>query len=146
MYREIDSLAELEGRIVKTVHAFCFYKEKLVIVYAPGKGIWAPPGGSAEQGESIEQAVAREVVEETNMRVVRQKLIGYQDIFEPHGVVTQTRSVCLVEPLGLFVSDPGGDITEVKLIDPKNYKKYFDWGEVGDYLMKRSLESLKNLK
>ena len=140
IYRDVDSLAELEGRKVHGVHAYCFYGDKLVVVYSPQKGYWTPPGGGVEKGESIEEAVEREVLEETNMRVLKQKLIGYQDVFEPDRVVTQVRSVCIVEPIGPFVSDPGGDISEIKLINPKDYKKYFDWGEVGNRIMQRALE------
>ena len=32
-----------------------------------------------------------------------------------------------------------GDVTEIKLIDPKDYKKYFDWSSVGDRLMEQAL-------
>ena len=36
-----------------------------------------------------------------------------------------------------------GDVTEIKLIDPKDIKQYFDWGEIGDHILTRALE-LKN--
>lgn len=139
IYHDIDSADELEGRKVSGVHAYCFYGEKLVIVYAENKKRWTPAGGGVEEGESFEQAVIREVREETNMKVLSQRLIGFQDVFEPEKVVTQTRSVCIVEPYGDFVSDPDGDITEIKLIDTRDYKKYFDWGVVGDHIMERAL-------
>jgi ADP-ribose pyrophosphatase YjhB (NUDIX family) len=142
-YKDIYSIEELEGRSVKAVHAFCFYNDKLVIVYAEKKGYWTPPGGAVETGETAEQATVREVMEETNMKVLTHAFIGYQDIFESNGVVTQTRSVCIVEPYGDFVSDPDGDITEIKLIDPSEYKKYFDWGEIGNHILHRAL-ILKN--
>jgi ADP-ribose pyrophosphatase YjhB (NUDIX family) len=138
-YRDFDSIGELENRSVKAVHAFCFYNDKLVIVYAEKKGYWTPPGGGVESGETPEQATIREILEETNMKVLTHAFIGYQDIFESNGVITQTRSVCIVEPYGDFVSDPDGDITEIKLIDPSEYKKYFDWGVVGDHIMERAL-------
>ena len=109
------------------------------MVYAAKKGYWTPPGGGIENGESHEEAVIREVKEETNMKVLKQKLIGYQDVYEKDRIVRQTRSVCVVEPYGPFVSDPDGDITEIKLIDPKDYKKYFDWGEIGDRIMERAI-------
>src|SRR3989344_5320 len=139
VYRDIDSLAELGDRNVSGVHAFCFYKREMVVVFSEAKGYWTPPGGGVEEGESIEEAVAREVKEETNMRVVSQRLIGFQDVFEPTRVVTQTRSACIVEPLGPFEKDPDGDVTEVKLINPKDCKKYFDWGTVGERLLERAL-------
>ena len=117
----------------------------LVLVYSDKKGYWTPAGGAIEKGESIEEAVTREVREETNMRVLKQKIIGYQEVFEPDRIHIQTRSICIVEPYGPFISDPDGDITEIKLIDPKDYKKYFDWGEVGDYIMLRALKLFKEL-
>lgn len=139
-YYDIDDEKELGDRKVSGVHAYCFCGDKLVVVYAENKGYWTSPGGGVESGETVEEAVVREILEETNMRVIKQSFIGYQDIFEPEKTNTQIRSVCLVEPIGDFVSDPDGDITEIKLIDPKDYKKYFDWGEVGDHLMSRALE------
>jgi 8-oxo-dGTP diphosphatase len=139
IYREDDPLTDLDGKILQAVHAFCFCGDKLVVVYAATKGYWAPPGGGIEPRESYEEAVIREVKEETNMKVFSQKFIGYQDIYEPDRIVRQTRSVCIVEPYGPFISDPDGDVTEIKLIDPNDYKKYFDWGEVGERIMERAI-------
>jgi len=140
VYREGDPLADLGDKILQGVHAFCFYENRLVVVYAEEKGYWAPPGGGIEPNESIERAVIREVKEETNMKVLSQELIGYQDIYEPDRVIRQTRSFCIVEPIGDFISDPDGEISEIKLIDPKDYKQYFDWGEIGERIMKRAME------
>ena len=97
-------------------------------------------GGHVQSGESYEQAVIREVKEETNMKVLHQELIGYQDIYESNRVIRQTRSFCIVESIGDFVIDPDGDVTEIKLIDPRDYKKYFDWGEIGEKIMKKAVE------
>lgn len=140
IYRDIDSELDFKDKKISGVHAYCFYKDKLVIVYADSKGYWTPPGGGVGEGEDPRDAVRRELKEETNMQVLRQRFIGYQEITESEGVVSQTRSVCIVEPHGDFISDPDGDITEVKLIDPSEYKKYFDWGVIGDRLIQRALE------
>lgn len=140
VYRDIESENDLDNKKISGVHAYCFYKDKLVVVYAENKGYWTPAGGGVEEGESARDAVRREVKEETNMRVFKQRFIGYQDIFEPERIVSQTRSVCLVEPYGPFISDPDGDITKIELIDPKDYKQYFDWGIVGDHIMQRALQ------
>lgn len=139
VYRDIESEEDLGDKKISAVHAYCFYEDKLIIVYAENKGYWTPAGGGVEEGENVHDAVAREVKEETNMRVLMQRFIGYQDISEPQGIVSQTRSVCLVEPYGPFVRDPDGDITKIELIDPKDIKKYFDWGVVGDHIMQRAL-------
>ncbi|MCX6715569.1 MAG: NUDIX domain-containing protein [Candidatus Taylorbacteria bacterium] len=139
IYREDDPLEGLDGKVLQGVHGLCFCGGKLVVVYAAKKGYWTPPGGGIESGETYEEAVVREVREETNMKVLSQQLIGYQDIYEPNRIMRQTRSVCIVEPIGPFVSDPDGDVTDIKLIDPADYKKYFDWGEVGERIMERAL-------
>lgn len=143
-YSENDPLSGLEGKILYCVHAFCFLGDKMVLVNHPKSG-WMPPGGKIEAGENYQEAVAREVLEETNMKVVRQKFIGFMDIYEPARVIRQTRSVCIVESLGDFVSDPDGEIMEIKLIDPKDCKKYFDWGEAGERIMERAMELRKSL-
>lgn len=139
IYTEGDPLIDLEDKVLQSVHVFCFYGDKMVLVNHPRSG-WSPPGGGIESGETYEQAVIREVKEETNMKVISQKLIGFQDVYEPGKIVRQTRSFCIVEPYGEFVSDPDGEIMEIKLIDPKEYKKYFDWGERGDRVMKLAQE------
>lgn len=143
VYTEGDPLKDLGDKKLQAVHAFCFCGDKMIIVYADKKGYWAPPGGGVEANETYEEAVVREVKEETNMKVLSQTFIGYIDIYEPERIVRQTRSFCIVEPYGPFSKDPDGDITEIRYIDPKDYKKYFDWGVVGDRLMERAT-AIKN--
>lgn len=140
-YRDLDSLDELNGRKVKGMHCFCFCGDSLLIVYSDMKGYWTPPGGGVEPGETIEAAVVREVLEEANMRVLKQEVIGYIEASESEGVTTQVRVVCIVEPVGPFTADadPEGDVTAIKLINPKDIKQYFDWGEVGDHILARAL-------
>ena len=141
LYKDVESELDFKEKNISGVHAYCFYKDKLVVVYAESKGYWSLPGGGVEKGEEARNAVRREIKEETNMKVIGQRFIGIQDIFEPERIVSQTRSVCIVEPYGDFVNDPDEDVTEIKLIDPKDYKRYFDWGIVGNRLMKRALEA-----
>ncbi len=149
-YHESNPLENLTDKIMQGVHAFCIIKSydletngKMVLVLHPKSG-WVPPGGGIEQGESFEEATVREVREETNMRVLSQRLIGFQDIQEATRTVRQMRSFCIVEPYGDFESDPDGEIMEIKLIDPKDHKQYFDWGPIGDRIMERVLEFIEN--
>lgn len=138
---------ETDPSILDGVHSYCFYGDKLVIVGHGADNNWTPPGGAIEKGETFEEASIREVREESNMKVLHQECIGYQDIEMPgeNRIVRQFRMFCIVEPYGDFESDPDGDILEIKLIDPEDYREYIKWGEVGDHLMKRALE-MKNAR
>src|SRR4030042_997609 len=46
---------------------------------APGKGKWSVPGGLVELGEGVEQAVIREVKEETGLDVYEPRLVDVVD-------------------------------------------------------------------
>lgn len=42
----------------------------------PGIGLWSIPGGYVDRGEVVEEAAAREVLEETGLVVVVERLVG----------------------------------------------------------------------
>lgn len=141
IYREgFDPNEGLEDKILQAVHGFCFCDDKLVVVYANDKGYWTFPGGAIEPGETWQEATIREVKEESNMKVLHQELIGYIDVSEKGRIIRQTRSFCVVEPYGDFTRDPDHDITEIKLINLKDYGQYVKWGEIGDKIVQRALE------
>lgn len=131
-----------DPKMLDGVHSYCFYRDKLVVVGHEIDNGWTPPGGAIEPGETYEEASIREVKEESNMKVLHQECLGYQDIELPDDgrVIRQFRMFCIVEPYGDFVSDPDGDISHIKLIDPKDYKEYIKWGEIGDRLITKALE------
>ena len=146
-YHDGVPVVEADPGMIGRVHSFCFYNDKLVIV-GHGNNEWTPPGGGIEKGETYEEASIREIKEESNMKVLHQECIGYQDIETPgqDRIQRQFRMFAIVEPYGDFESDPDGDISEIKLIDPKDYREYIKWGEIGDWLMERALEMKKNIK
>ncbi len=146
-YEDEDPGQNLGESTLHGVHCFCFCEGKLVVV-KNGRGEWTPPGGAIEKGETYTEAAEREIKEESNMRVLSMEYIGYQDVwFEKEKTLSrQARMVAIVEPYGEFESDPDGDILEIKLIDPQDYKEYVKWGEIGDHLMKRALEMLEKYK
>jgi len=145
IYVDSNNVLENIGNIIlEGVHGFCFYKDKMVLVYSDKKGYWSLPGGGIELGETYTEALIREIHEETNMKVLYQELLGYQDIYQPNKVVRQTRSFCIVEPYGNFVSDPDEDITKIKLIDTVEFRKYINWGKIGDHLISRAIKQHEN--
>ncbi len=146
LYKDLNSVEELRGYNIVSVIGYSFCDGKMVLVWSDRKGTWAPPGGGVEIGESVRQAIEREIKEETNMQIIKCELLGVQENFWSRGVEAQARFVCSVKPFGKFVSDPGGDIDKIELIDPTESKKYFDWGHIGEYVLERALFKLKKIR
>ncbi len=143
-YYDLDSFSSLPHDKCQQVYGVCFCDDNLVIVRGEsgedGKG-WGLVGGHIEKGETFEQTLIREVQEETNMKVLKAFPVGVQEVTTPDdNTVYQLRFCAIVEPLGKFEKDPDGSITEIKLINPKDYREYFDWGEIGERIIQRAIE------
>ncbi len=59
--------------------------------HEPGLGLWSIPGGRIEPGETDEQAVVREVLEETGLAVTCGRLLGAVDLAAAGGVIIEVR-------------------------------------------------------
>jgi len=137
----------------KQTYGVCFFDDKLVIGFGGKKKGWGLIGGSIEEGETFEQTLRREIKEESNMEILKFLPIGYQKVTPLDSVEKpfyQLRYVCIVKPFGPFVIDLGDGmsekgITEIKLIDLKDSKQYFDWGAIGDRILERAFELKEKL-
>ena len=149
-YHDVDSFEDLPKEKCKQAYGIAFHDDKFIIVNNIKKPwSYTPVGGSVEKGEHPDDALVREIQEESNMKVLEFKPIGYQKVIDTSGSEEpyyQLRYFCIVEPYGPFESDPAGKVTEVIECDPKNYKKYFDWGKIGDKIIERALEIKQSLK
>jgi ADP-ribose pyrophosphatase YjhB (NUDIX family) len=141
VYEDADSFDNLPYKKVRQVYGVCFCDGKLVIGFGGQKNDWGLLGGTVEPGEKYEETLAREIQEESNMKVTACWPIGSQYLVNED--TYQIRYACVVKPLDEFTGDPGGLVKEIKLIKPKDYKKYFNWGAIGDRLITRALELVK---
>ncbi len=145
-YQNADSFDHLEQDSLSQCYAVAFHNGKMVLVNDVDRpNDFSLIGGGVEKGEHPDDTLKRELKEEGNYKVLEYKPIGYQAVVDISGKEKthyQLRYFAIVEPYGPFIADPDGDVTEVLEIDPKDYKKYFDWGETGDVIVKKAIKFL----
>lgn len=146
-YEDRDGWSDLPDDLCTQNYGLCFLDGKMIVGLHGNESNphWKIIGGTREPNETVEETLVREILEEANMDVLEQQPIGYQKVTGEDGKVEyQLRTWCRVQPRGPFVADPDHGVKKIKLIDPKDYKQYFDWGEVGDRIIERAIEIEKS--
>ena len=77
--------------------------------HEPGKGLWSVPGGRVEPGETDEQAVIREVLEETGLSVRPGLLVGTVRRAAPGGSVFDIRDYAATVTGGTLAAGDDAD-------------------------------------
>ena len=95
------------------------------------------PGGHTEPGETIEQTIAREMIEECNMRVIEWQPLGYQHLTKPDGKqIFQFRVYAKLEKIGKFVNDPGCGVIKNTMVDLSQVNSLIKYSEIGERMVK----------
>lgn len=146
-YSDADSFEQLDKNKCRQTYGVCFCDGKIVFGYSGGRKEYGLIGGTIEKGESFEQTLRREIKEESNMEIISFMPVGYQKSTDTRdgSYIYQLRYVCIVKPFGPFVCDVMGDIVSIKLVEPKEYKVYLKWGDIGNRIIERAIELFPNL-
>jgi 8-oxo-dGTP diphosphatase len=105
----------------RTVTAIVEYPADRILLVKRGtvvfKGFWALPGGRVDAGETAEQAVVREVKEETGLNVEIVRKIGeYREMGVQDGIEYDYQPTCfLVRQVGGGISRQEKEIKEIRL-------------------------------
>jgi 8-oxo-dGTP diphosphatase len=129
-YYIFSTIKMREEEVGKTVDAVIDDDRGNIILvkrkYPPFKGFYALPGGFIEKGESPKQALLREVMEETNLKVSIIKKIGIFDKEgrDPRGKVISTAYKCRIigDPKSMKAADDSESVHAI----PKEKIKQID--------------------
>jgi bifunctional NMN adenylyltransferase/nudix hydrolase len=101
--------------------------------FAPGKGLWALPGGFINPKETLEDCVIRELLEETKIKIpeiVLRKAITYSKVFDHPDRDLRGRTITNAYLIELNGGD--GKLPRVKGSDDANKAKWFKLSEIDD--------------
>ena len=137
---DVDDLNGIPDEKILKAHAVCFCDGKMLLVNHGEWDIWGIPGGTRDPGESIEQTLKREILEETNCEVLEYKPISYQKIISSDDAIHyRIHYICNVIPLGDFEMDIDGSVHKIKWIDPGDFKKYIEKKEFREVVIQRAI-------
>lgn len=91
--------------------------------HAPAQGAWSLPGGRVEGGETLAEAVVRELREETALEGVCGTMVGWVERFDEgrHFVVLDFR-VTVLEPANPQAGDDAADVAWIPLSEVTGFR------------------------
>lgn len=100
--------------------------------HEPGKGLWSIPGGRIEPGETDEQAVVREVSEETGLGVTCGRLLGTAELPGLAGATVVVRDYLAHLAAGSadLRAVAGDDAADVRWVTDAQAREMDDRGEL----------------
>jgi len=122
--------AEYPDRGVPAAAGVVFRGDEVLMVKRggpPHQGRWSVPGGSVEEGETVDAAVAREVLEETAVRVSPVKVVLVHDLIERDAKGQVRFHYAIADILCEYVEGdpmPGSDAVNARWIPVRELHEY----------------------
>ena len=112
---------------ISQVSAVCYTPEDQIMMISSDGLAWNIPGGQPEEGETLEEALSREVWEECCCAVTRERLLGWQHVrnLQDGSVEYQMRYACRVE---VKKFEPEYEISQRKIVTPEYFLRVLEYG------------------
>lgn len=141
----------LEGIFpITQVYGVCFNDKNEILIGRQSKdGQWQICGGHPEKGETIEETLKREILEELDVKIKNIKLLGVQKSTsegKESETIYQVRCVCGVDELLPQTIDPADNVMwERKFVPADKVTTYIRWGVTGDTMFEDAIKLWKSI-
>jgi len=127
---------------VAQVYGVCLNNEGKILVIKDKR--WQIPGGTPETGETPEQTLKRELIEEAQVEIDKLMPLGVQEVSYPNNpdkeqgdLFYQYRYIARVQKINPSQPDPDtGKEYERKFVSFEEIDEYVQWGKVGQEMFK----------
>lgn len=138
---KVDDRA-FQTRPLVGVGAVVWHNDKVLLIQRgkePNIGSWSIPGGAQELGETIRDAVCREVYEETGVEISDPILVDTVDLISPVKDGKIKYHYTLVDFVAVALSPDivaGGDAADAKWVELMNLPSYRLWNKTIEIIAK----------
>ena len=147
---EWNDSTDFESVAINGVAGFIFDdKGRICLIKVQDERGWTLPGGGSEKEDnSPEDTFIRETEEEADLELKDIQRLEYWKSCSrknPKRVDYLARFIAKVKKIKDQTIDPAYDIVPERIfIKSEDFNKYVDWGDNGEFQLKKALEKLKN--